>query len=363
MGTLAEKFDETSRYTQVADFEPGSSSNSNSASPWVIAGEPALEPSCETIALHEHFPYGLYKSSRAHAEALVARWAGKEIASEYSSDSNPTSGYYSDSSYEFDFGADLIEFESEIKTTEEPLAGPATGLVITSTPAGRFVYWLDSKPADLTDDNLRCVAYLDTLTFQEGTPLAPNGEHTPTEVATTDSSLYTPDRQVFMAACDVGTSDSRPDRYLDDISEDDVDTNAPPDETTNDKNARRVHNRKRNKRCRRLREAHPISNLNEALDQVVSRVHTTPEQCLMSITTIAWQDQEIHAGEVIAKLAENGYFMRVDNRVSQAPPVSTHEAKNHEATSHNPAESGGNRVHREYQSNPNCSGASAGGPS
>jgi hypothetical protein len=31
-------------------------------------------------------------------------------------------------------------------------------------------------------------------------------------------------------------------------------------------------------------------------------VHTTPEQCLMSITTIARQAQRMHAGEVIAKL-------------------------------------------------------------
>jgi hypothetical protein len=91
-------------------------------------------------------------------------------------DSNLASGYYSDSSYEFDFGSDPIEPESDINMTEEPLSGPATGLVITSTPAGRFVYWPDRKPADLTDDNSCYVAYLDTLPFQEGTPLAPNDE-------------------------------------------------------------------------------------------------------------------------------------------------------------------------------------------
>jgi hypothetical protein len=161
--------------------------------------------------LHEHFPYGLYNSSRAYAEALAAHRAGKEIASEYSSDSNPASSNYSDSSYEFDFGLDLTEPESEINTTEEPLSDPATGLVITSTPAERFFYWPDHKPADLTDGNSRCIAYLDTLPFQEGTLLAPNEEHTPTEVATTDSSLGTPDRQVFMAADDVGTSETRQD--------------------------------------------------------------------------------------------------------------------------------------------------------
>jgi hypothetical protein len=73
-------------------------------------------------------------------------------------------------------------------------------MVITSTPASRFFYWSDRKPSDLTDGNSHCVAYLDSLPFQEGTPLAPTEENTPTEVATTDSGLGTPDRQVFMAA-------------------------------------------------------------------------------------------------------------------------------------------------------------------
>jgi hypothetical protein len=95
-------------------------------------------------------------------EALVARWAGKEIASDYSSDSNPASGYYLDSSYEFDFGSDPLEPESKINTTEEPLLGLTIGLV---TPDGRFVYWPDRKHADLTDGNSRCIAYLDSLPF------------------------------------------------------------------------------------------------------------------------------------------------------------------------------------------------------
>jgi hypothetical protein len=102
-----------------------------------------------------------------------------------------------------------------------------------------------------------------------------------------------------------GPLGTRPDRYLDDISEDELSANAPADETTDDKNARRECNRKRNEWCRRLRETLPIRNLTEALDQVANRVHTTPEQCLMSITTIAHQALEVCAGEVIGKLAED----------------------------------------------------------
>jgi hypothetical protein len=174
-GDLARKFGEISLYNQHADYELGSASNSNSTSPWAIACEPAIEPSCADSPLHEHFPCGLCNASRAHAEALSTRRAGKEIVSEYNSDSNPVSSYNSDSnpisgyylysSYEFDFGADPDEPESENHTTEQPLSGPASGLVITSTPTGRFVYWPDRKPADLIDGNSHCVAYLDSLPF------------------------------------------------------------------------------------------------------------------------------------------------------------------------------------------------------
>jgi hypothetical protein len=242
MGDLAGKFGKISLYNQHADFELGSDSNSNSTSPWAIACKSAIEPSCADSPLPEHFPDGRCIASKAHAKALSARRAGKEIASEYdsnsnpvlgyNSDSNPTSGYYSDSSYDFDFGADPDEPESETYMMEEPQLGPASGLVITSTPAGRFVYWPDRKPANLTDENSHCVTYLDSLPFQEGTPLAPTEENTPTEVATSDSSLGSPDRQVFMTSNEMpGPSRTLPDRYLEDISADELSTNAPADET------------------------------------------------------------------------------------------------------------------------------------
>jgi hypothetical protein len=117
-----------------------------------------------------------------------------------------------------------------------------------------------------------------------------------------------------------GPSRTLPDRYLEDISADELSANAPADETDANKDARHERNRKQDERRRRLRESLPIRNLAKALDQVESRVHTTPEKCLMSITTIARQAQGMRAGEVIAKLTENAYFMRVDNRVTQVPP-------------------------------------------
>jgi hypothetical protein len=86
-GDLARKFGEISLYNQHADFEFGSASNSNSMSPWAIACEPATEPSCADFPLHEHFPYGLCNASKANAKAITTGRAGKEIVSDYTSDS------------------------------------------------------------------------------------------------------------------------------------------------------------------------------------------------------------------------------------------------------------------------------------
>jgi hypothetical protein len=141
-GNLAGKFGEISLYNQHADFELGSASNLNSTSLWSIVCEPTTQPSHADSPLREHFTRGPRNVNRAHTKAPTTRRVGKEIVPEYdsdfnivlgyNSDSNPLSGFYSDSSYEFDFGSDPDEPESENNTTEQPLSGPASGLVITS---------------------------------------------------------------------------------------------------------------------------------------------------------------------------------------------------------------------------------------
>jgi hypothetical protein len=260
---LAGKFGEISLFNQHADFELGSASNLNSTSPWVIACEPATQPSHVASPPCERSTRGPRNLSRARTEAPSTRRVGKEPVPEYNSDSdatpghasdsNPLSGFYSDSAYEFNFGSDPEDPESEDNSTEQPLLGPASGLVITSTPAGRFVYWPDHKPADLISGDSRYVAYLDSLPFQEGTTLARAEEYTPTEVASSDSSLGNPDCQVFMAASDTpGPSGTAKDRYLEDISADELSAEAPADETDANRDARRERNKKRNERRRRL---------------------------------------------------------------------------------------------------------------
>jgi hypothetical protein len=282
-GELAGKFGEISLF----DFELGSASNSNSTSPWATVCELAAQPSHADSPPRERFARSPRNLSRAGTEAPSARRAGKEPVPEYNSnsdtapdrasDSNPPSGFYSDSAYEFEFGSDPEDPESEDNSTEQPLSGPASGLVITSTPAGRFVCWPNRKPADLIDGNSRYVAYLDSLPFQEGTPLTRTEEYSPTEVASSDSSLGNPDRQVFMAAGDTPGTSGAQDRYLEDISADELSAEAPADETDANRDAQRERNRRRSERRRHLRDNLPIRNLAEALEQVESRVHTTPE--------------------------------------------------------------------------------------
>jgi hypothetical protein len=263
IGELAGKFGEISLFDHHADFELGSVSNPNSTSPWAIACEPATQPSHVVSLPREHSTRAPRIVSRARTEAPSSRRAGKEPVPKYYSDSDTTpghasdsnllSGFYSDSVYEFDFESDPEDPEFEDNTTKHPLSGPAFGLVITSTPDRRFIYWPDRKPADLISGDSRYVAYLDSLPFQEGTPLARADSYTPTEVASSESSLGNPDRQVFMAAGDtLGPSGTAQDRYLEDISADELSADAPADETAANKDARRERNRKRNERRRRL---------------------------------------------------------------------------------------------------------------
>jgi hypothetical protein len=63
----------------------------------------------------------------------------------------------------------------------------------------------------------------------------------------------------------------------------------------------------------------------------------------MSITTIACQAQGMRTGQVIAKLAEDAYFTRVDNRVAQPPPARN---RDNDATSRS-ADLGRNRTRGE----------------
>jgi hypothetical protein len=149
-GELIGKFGEISLFNHHADFELESVFNSNSTSPWAIACEPTAQPSQEVPSPREHSTRGPRILSRARTGAPTSRRAGKEPVPEYNSDSDTTPGpasdscplseFYSNPDYEFNFGSDPegpeSGPESEDNSTELPLSGSASGLVITSTPTG-----------------------------------------------------------------------------------------------------------------------------------------------------------------------------------------------------------------------------------
>jgi hypothetical protein len=136
-GELAGKFGEISLFNHHADFELESASNSNSTSPWAIACEPAAQPSQVVPSPRERSARGPRILSRARTGAPSSCRADKEPVSGYNSDSdtapshapdsNPLSRFYSDSAYEFDFGLDPEDPESEDNSTEHPISGSASG--------------------------------------------------------------------------------------------------------------------------------------------------------------------------------------------------------------------------------------------
>jgi hypothetical protein len=79
----------------------------------------------------------------------------------------------------------------------------------------------------------------------------------------------------------------------------------------------------------------------------------------MSTIAVARQAQGIRAGEVIAKLAEDAYFMRVDNRVYQPPPA---RPCDNEAMSRS-ANNGPNRTRADLPAETNRRRSNAAGPS
>jgi hypothetical protein len=215
-GELAGKFGEISLFNHHADFELESASNTNSTSPRAIACEPVAQPSQAVPSPRERSKRGPHILSRARTEAPSSRRAGKEPAPEYNShsnsvpghpsDSNPLSEFYSNSAYEFDFGSDPEDSESEDNSTEHSF------LVRADLRAGYNIYtgWqirLLARPQARRPDKWR----LTLRRLHRLTPV-PGG------------------------------------KYLEDISSDELSADAPANETPADRDARRERNRKRSER-------------------------------------------------------------------------------------------------------------------
>ena len=266
---LVENFGEFSTSDYNSNW--GSQSESTSTTPPRPnrSNEPAPQPSFDSNSSLIRFPFGLRNAASVYQGLLTDKVSGSE----------PGSG--------LDYNSDSDE--------ETPLTGPQPGLVITSTPAGRFVYWPGKKPEDLLEPDSRLIACLDPLPFQHGAPLAPIPEEaTATEVISSSSSSYSPEREVFVAINE-HTPDS-PDRHHRrvprelEVSDDELTADAPQPENEAQRERRRARNARRAERRRRLAEyvntGFPVMNLDEAFDAVATRQHNTPFAAAASMDII-----------------------------------------------------------------------------
>jgi hypothetical protein len=124
------------------------------------------------------------------------------------------------------------------------------GLMITSTPEGCFVHWKGMKFSDLLEDEVRLVAHLEPLPFQEGKPLATMAEESTELVEASSYKIIS--RQVLMVK--QGENDGiSPNVALDMISKDEATANT-GDENNSKREARRVRTRSCAARRRRFNE-------------------------------------------------------------------------------------------------------------
>ncbi|MCQ8063986.1 hypothetical protein NP303_24790, partial [Salmonella enterica] len=220
----------------------------------------------KSVSTSKRFPHGLRNATKVH-QGFLAR-TRVELGHDEDVDSN--------SSY----------------PPEIPLSGPAQGLVITSTSQGRFVHWPGLRPSFLDRDyDSRLVAHIDNLPYQEGIPLTSNCEESSTEIATSSSGSYYPDREVFVITQNnnPGTSQNRTPRrlaQLDNISEDESTADAPQNETSDQRNQRRMRNATRAERRQTLATNIPITNLERAFDAVQAQEHNTPLAAIPSINLL-----------------------------------------------------------------------------
>jgi hypothetical protein len=142
----------------------------------------------------------------------------------------------------------------------------ANGLIITSSPEGRFVHWKGMKLSDLLEAEDRFVEHLEPLPFQEGRPLATVVEESTELVDANSDELIS--RQVLMV--EEGEDDGDvPIIEFDAVSEDEATANA-GDENNADREARRTRNRARAARRRRVNER--MRSMHRELDAEFSAV-------------------------------------------------------------------------------------------
>jgi hypothetical protein len=191
----------------------------------------------------------------------------------------------------------------------------ADSLMITTTPEGRFVYWKGMSLSDLLEAGDRLVAHLELLPFQEGRPLATMAEGSTELVDTSSDKLFS--CQVLMA--EEGEDDGDfPIAEFDDVSEDEVTTNAGAENNAN-REARRARNKARTIRRRRVNERRRSMHreLDPEFAAVSERGFRTPMANIARVTAILERSNDPNVRQALL------CAQRAWNQLDQKNPAST----------------------------------------
>jgi hypothetical protein len=230
----------------------------------------------------------------------------------------------------------------------------ANGLMITSTPEGRFVHWKGMKLSDLLEAEDRLVAYLEPLPFQEGRSLATVAKESTELVDASSDELIS--RQVLMA--EEGEDDGDlPIIEYDAVSEDEATANA-GDENDADCEARRTRNRARAARQRRVNKH--IRSMHRELDAkfaaVSERGFRTPVDNIARVTAILERSNDPNVRQALR------YAQRAWIQLDQQNPASTlREERVGESRSQVHSRTVGSHPRPQHSNNDNGHGTQASG--
>jgi hypothetical protein len=230
----------------------------------------------------------------------------------------------------------------------------ANGLMIISTPEGRFVHWKGMKLSDLLEAEDRLVAHLEPLPFQEGRPLATVAEESTKLVDASSNELIS--RHVLMA--EEGEDDGDlPVVEFNAVSKDEATANT-GDESDTDREARRTRNRACAARQRRVNER--MRSMHRELDAefaaVSERGFRTPVANIARFTAILERSNNPNVRQALC------YTHRAWIQLDQQNPASTlREERVGESRSQAHSRTVGGRPRPQRSNNNNARGSQAPG--
>jgi hypothetical protein len=194
--------------------------------------------------------------------------------------------------------APVLKNHSELDDDPESFLGNHLGLIITSTPQVRFVYWKSLEPSKLLEYDSRLVAFMQELPFQESKPLYPiseEGEGSRELVEYNHTTESSPDHQVYMASLRNADDDKPGPKYdaelLADVSANERKADNPQDENEDHRRIRRLKNAKCAQRRRDAEKCarNPMyqRNLNNAFAAAADREYRTPIGAVAELALLA----------------------------------------------------------------------------